>query len=598
MGSMACRRCGSKEHSTGDCPHGFFSTACAKCGSLDHASSDCPHGIFSAKCSRCGSKEHATGDCPHGVFSTACAKCGSLEHASGDCPHGIFSSKCSRCGSRKHATDDCPQGLFPTRSPVSEPQQTTSAQSDDSGCAKVIGALIGIAILVAVVVWLLFNVVLPLVLLNSALIFTILALGVKDHKPVFASLTFAGAAYMLFDISNGWLSANFVNNVVKTPEWLTAFVYINAAALGVSAWILARPLFRKAAAAGALSQRNGVLLSIAAGALVGAPMVLLPVIHHVVGIPFLNRSVATSMSGTTSATTPGAAPISASATPASPVTTRDVSSLSKVSPEPTEAVFIGKWQLVEGELHPVTGQIVKSFLTIAGTPDTPTVVWTSELDGSVDHTINLKYTRGSLIGDYYGGKGNVAIEMLSDGRLSFTIDPYAEFAPIKNSIYAKALDTTSPAGAKTIPAVTNGPTERSLGTTVDEPLSTARLQEFVLDYLAAVSSASADTIAEYYGQNVNYFGKGMVTKDFVHADKQAYFRRWPKVTQHLVGEVNIIDTGVLASKQLNFLSDYQVENPERQAHSQGTVDNSLIVAVVDGNIRIVGQTETVTPQRR
>jgi hypothetical protein len=463
----------------------------------------------------------------------------------------------------------------------------------------VIGGLIGIAILVAVVIWLLANVVLPLVLLNSALIFAILALTVKDHKPVFASLTLVGASYMLFDISNGWLSANFVNNVIKTPEWLTAFVYINAVALGVSMCMLVQPLFQKAAAVGASNKRNGVLLSIAAGALVGAPIVLLPVIHHVVGTPFSNRSVATPMSSTTSETTPGAPPVSISAAPASAVTTRDVFSLSRVSPASTGvALFIGRWQLVEGELHPVTTQVVKSFLTIAGTPDTPTLVWTSELDGFVDHTIGLKYTSGSLTGDYYGGKGNVAIEMLSDGRLSFTIDPYAEFAPIKNSIYAKVVDPTSQADAKTVPEITNGLTEPPSGSTVADALSSARLQGFVLDYLAAVSSASADTIAEYYGHNVNYFAEGMVTKDFVHADKQAYFRRWPKVAQHLVGEVNISDTAVPTSKQLNFLSNYQVENPERQAHSQGTVDNSLIVALVDGNVRIVGQKETVTPQRR
>jgi hypothetical protein len=308
----------------------------------------------------------------------------------------------------------------------------------------VIGGLIGITILVAVVFWLLANVVLPLVLLNSALIFTILALTVKDHKPVFASLTFAGAGYMLFDISNGWLSANLVNNVLKTPEWLTAFVYINAAALGVSAWILVQPLFQKAAAVGALNRRNGVLLSIAAVVLVGAPMALLPVIHHVVGTFSSNKTAATPVASPTPAAPSGAPPVSISATPASAGTSRDVSSMSKFSPASTAAaLFIGRWQLVEGELHPVTKQVVKSFLTIAGAQDAPTVVWTSELDGSVDHTIRLRYTRGALIGDYYGGKDNVAIEMLSDGRLSFTLDPYAEFAPIKNSIYAKMLETTN-----------------------------------------------------------------------------------------------------------------------------------------------------------
>jgi hypothetical protein len=127
----------------------------------------------------------------------------------------------------------------------------------------------------------------------------------------------------------------------------------------------------------------------------------------------------------------------------------DVSGPSDSSPA-SIASFLGQWQLQSGEFHPVTKQVVKSFLTISGTAETPTVVWKSELDGSIDHTISLKNTHGTLRGDYYGGKDNVVIQALGDGRLSFTIDPYAEFAPIKNSIYAKQVQPGVP--AETYPA--------------------------------------------------------------------------------------------------------------------------------------------------
>ena len=120
----ACSRCGSKEHSTENCPHqkGIFLSekACRHCGSNDHPSENCPHsrGIFTSEseCRHCGSKEHGSAQCPHprGLFSSekACRHCGSIDHSSNSCPHpkGLFTSEkaCKNCGSKNHSTLLCP----------------------------------------------------------------------------------------------------------------------------------------------------------------------------------------------------------------------------------------------------------------------------------------------------------------------------------------------------------------------------------------------------------------------------------------------------------------------------------------------------------
>ena len=127
--SSECKHCGSKEHSSSDCPHGIFSSKCKHCGSVEHSSSDCPHGIFSSKCRHCGSVDHSSDDCPQGIFSSKCKHCGSTEHSSNDCPHGMFSTKCKHCGSVNHSSNDCPQGgIFSTRSE----QSYSSGSSSDS----------------------------------------------------------------------------------------------------------------------------------------------------------------------------------------------------------------------------------------------------------------------------------------------------------------------------------------------------------------------------------------------------------------------------------------------------------------------------------
>lgn len=287
--SSKCDNCGSTEHSTSDCPHGILFSKCAKCGSVDHATSDCPHGIFSSKCSKCGSTEHSTSDCPHGIFSSKCAECGSTEHSTSDCPHGIFSSKCTNCGSKNHSTADCPQGMFGKSTPPPR-QETTSSSSDESGCATMIGWLIGIGIVVFVVVWLAFNVVLPIALLNSALALAVLAFVFKKYKALFASLALVGGGYMLFDITNGWLSVNFVENVVKNADWISVFVYINAAAIGLCARLLVQPLWLKTEQMEPTKKSKSLLLKGALILLVAIAVAIAPVIYHSVQNPFILKS--------------------------------------------------------------------------------------------------------------------------------------------------------------------------------------------------------------------------------------------------------------------------------------------------------------------
>jgi hypothetical protein len=128
----------------------------------------------------------------------------------------------------------------------SESTSYTSSPSDYSGCITPIAWIVGIGVALFVVVWLAVNVVLPVALLNSALVFTILIFVFKRYKTLFAALALVGCAYMLLDISYGWLSVNFVEKVVKNTNWISGFVYINAIAVGISIWILTSPIWEKA----------------------------------------------------------------------------------------------------------------------------------------------------------------------------------------------------------------------------------------------------------------------------------------------------------------------------------------------------------------
>jgi|GEM_PF-4832430 len=164
---------------------------------------------------------------------------------------------------------------------------------NSTGCGQVIAVLVGVVIAIAVALWLLANIILPVGLLNSAAIFTILAVVFRERKTLFASLALAGTGYMLVDISNGWLSANFVNHVVHTASWLTAFVYLNAASAGASMWILVAPLF--AAASSEADKFKARLLTGGSMVAICAVAVVPPLVYGLAQNPFREPAVAPSV---------------------------------------------------------------------------------------------------------------------------------------------------------------------------------------------------------------------------------------------------------------------------------------------------------------
>jgi len=287
--STGCSNCGSIEHATVDCPHSGFSSKCANCGSIEHATADCPHSGFSSKCSSCGSTEHSTSDCPHSGFSSKCASCGSVDHATSDCPHSGFSTKCGSCGSKNHSTANCPHSMLGGSKTTSYDTSSGSTSGDNSGCTTAILWLVGIGVSIFVAIWLAVYVVLPVTLLNSALAFTVLTFTFKRFKTLFAALALVGGGYMIFDITNGWLSSIFVNEVVKNPVWISAFVYLNSVAVGLSVWFLVQPIWTKAQQIRTTEKRKSILLKIATILLVAIGTLVAPAMYNTIQNRFTKK---------------------------------------------------------------------------------------------------------------------------------------------------------------------------------------------------------------------------------------------------------------------------------------------------------------------
>jgi len=171
------------------------------------------------------------------------------------------------------------------------------SSSENSGCSAIIARLIVGAIVVAVAIWLAVNIVLPIILLNSALACMILGLVFKRLRILFAILALLGGAYMLVDIINGWFSLNFVNTITKDTLWISIFVYLNTVAVGVSTGLLVRPLWLKAKKVESVDKSSSIILVVVSIVLILITTSSIPIIYHSVqnplsiGIKYTNNDV-------------------------------------------------------------------------------------------------------------------------------------------------------------------------------------------------------------------------------------------------------------------------------------------------------------------
>jgi hypothetical protein len=91
------------------------------------------------------------------------------------------------------------------------------------------------------------------------------------------------------DFINGWFSANFVNNVVKDPVWISGFAYINAAAIGLSSWFLVQPIWSNAIQIGASDKRKSIILMSISILLVAIATITIPIVYRSIQNPFTTK---------------------------------------------------------------------------------------------------------------------------------------------------------------------------------------------------------------------------------------------------------------------------------------------------------------------
>ena len=91
----------------------------------------------------------------------------------------------------------------------------------------------------------------------------------------------------------------------------------------------------------------------------------------------------------------------------------------------------------------------------------------------------------------------------------------------------------------------------------------------------------------FYGPEVRYYDRGIVSPSYVRRDKQYYFNRWPVRHTRIVGPIRIdeIDGD---DKLVTFNLWYRLES-DRERTREGTTPVRLVLHKRNGRMMIVGE---------
>lgn len=223
---------------------------------------------------------------------------------------------------------------------------------------------------------------------------------------------------------------------------------------------------------------------------------------------------------------------------------------------------------------------------------------------------DLERDRHPLVADIVPSKDEGASPGLSNSREAHpsTVEPAAPTAPAASTAPVASTASTSPSAptapdassrqahhppdAVTAPGSATAPRPVRQETSIKEPATGAadpvqellfhrkgeesratsspaaafsrdRVRAFVQQLLALNERKDLAAILLYYGDQVDYYDRGVVTRDYIRRDMGYYFRNWDSIRSTLDGDVVTIVTDEPDVRILKYVSSYAVENSKK-----------------------------------
>jgi len=126
-----------------------------------------------------------------------------------------------------------------------------------------------------------------------------------------------------------------------------------------------------------------------------------------------------------------------------------------------------------------------------------------------------------------------------------------------------------------------------------------KVLNFIQNFFNAVADLDIESTVSFYAPQVEqYFNETWVNRDFIRKDKRYYFKRWPSISNHLTGNINLYSTGQANTKRVEFYSEFNVYSSARNKGVSGHALNTWVLRNVNGRLEIIKETQEVLSRRK
>lgn len=117
------------------------------------------------------------------------------------------------------------------------------------------------------------------------------------------------------------------------------------------------------------------------------------------------------------------------------------------------------------------------------------------------------------------------------------------------------------------------------------------IMAFIQRLLRLNETKDIDSVLACYADQINYYDRGVVTKDYIRKDMGYYFRNWNTITSSMDGDLVMIITDQQDTRIVKFVSRYQVQNANKLR--TGRVENIWKVQRINNDLKIVDQKQKI-----
>ena len=148
-------------------------------------------------------------------------------------------------------------------------------------------------------------------------------------------------------------------------------------------------------------------------------------------------------------------------------------------------------------------------------------------------------------------------------------------------------ETAKPASA---PAVRPAPVSDT-GSSGDGDISTERLRDYLGAFVLAGLDQRVGSEADFFADRVKYYDQGVLDREQIRNDLQAYAARWPERHFWFAGNI-IIEPPHRKRVRVTFPLRYELRNGA--TYSSGTINKTLVLKPVGDGLQIVAVNERKT----